>query len=121
LILEGLPPINAAGRAFGDVQAEIRNRTGEALIGTEAFVSLGSLRMMSIYVLGEVERPGIQRVTSMTTVLEALSLAGGLKKTGSFRNISIVNGGETRTFDLYRFLSGSHVPDLTLSDGARII
>lgn len=121
LILEGLAPIPAAGRSFGELQQDVQARTRESMIGTEAYVSLGALRMMSVYVLGEVERPGLQRVTSLTTVLEALSMAGGLKKTGSFRDIRIVVDGKTRTFDFYRFLQGQDGQDLRLSEGARII
>lgn len=73
IIVEGLPPITAAGRTFGEVRDEIEARTSKAFIGTEAFVSLGGLRQLSVYVVGEVKRPGLYRLTSLSTALDALT------------------------------------------------
>lgn len=120
IVTEGLPPITAAGRTFGEVRDEIQARTSKAFIGTEAFVSLGSLRQLSVYVVGEVKRPGLYRLTSLSTALDALTVAGGVNRSGSLRKIKIVTGSQTRTLDLYRLMNGQG-GDLRLSDGARIV
>jgi len=121
LVFEDLPPINAAGRTFGEVRDEIRERTKRALIGTEAFVSVGALRMISVYVVGEVEAPGLYRMTSLSTVLEALNRAGGVKKTGTLRRIRVHRGDERNDVDLYDLFSGMGTGDVTLQDGDRVV
>ena len=50
------------------------------------------------------------------------SLSGGVKKTGSLRNVRIQRGGREYTVDLYSVLtSGGVTSDLRLADGDRII
>jgi len=121
LIVPDLPPIDAAGRTFGEVASDLRQRTQAALLGTEAYLSLGAVRTISVYVLGEVNNPGVERVTSLSSVIEALSLAGGVKKTGSLRAIQVVRGKEAHRIDLYDVLLGRPGQNLTLRDGDQIV
>ncbi len=121
IVLEDLPPINAAGRSFADVRKEIKQRTKEVLIGTDAFVSVGALRMISVYVVGEVYQPGLYRLTSLATVLEALNAASGVKKTGSLRRITVHRGKKVEAVDLYHLFAGSGSSDVALHDGDRIV
>ena len=121
LVIPSLAPINAAGRHFDDVEADIRSQTAASLLGTTAYVSLGSVRMVSVYVLGEVTVPGVIRLTSMSSALDALSLAGGVKKSGSLRDIRIVRGKEVHKVDLYNVLLGTGGVDLDIRDGDQIV
>ena len=121
LVIPSLAPINAAGRRFDDVEAEVRRNTEASLLGTTAYVSLGNVRMVSVYVLGEVKEPGLRRVTSMASVLDVLSLAGGAKKTGSLRDIRVVRGTDVHKIDLYNILLGRGGADLDIRDGDQIV
>ncbi|MCG8507433.1 MAG: SLBB domain-containing protein, partial [Sphingomonadales bacterium] len=121
VILPDIRPINAIGRRFGDFRRELEDQVAQALLGTQVYVSLGSVRQISVYVLGEVEKPGVRQVTSLATPLEVLTHAGGIKKSGSLRNIAIVNNGDRQNFDVYELLSSGAGADIQLSDGARII
>lgn len=117
-----LKPIAAAGRNFRAFREELENRVKQAYIATEVFVSLENIRQASVLVSGEVAAPGVQVVSSLSSVLDALVLAGGVKKTGSLRNIVIQRNGETVEVDLYGVLSATGpAPELTLRDGDRII
>jgi polysaccharide export outer membrane protein len=121
LILQDLPPIPAAGRPFGDLRREIETRVKENYVSTEAFVSLGDVRAISITLTGEVSHPGAQTLTSFSTLVDALTAAGGVKKTGSMRSIMLIRQGQTKLVDLYGFLTGnSGDADLQLQDGDRI-
>lgn len=121
LVVPDLRPVVAAGRTFEEVEEELRRNTEAVLTGTEIFVSLGTVRTVSVYVLGEVGRPGVQRITSMGSVLEALSLAGGVQKTGSLRSIRVVREGQVRIIDLYDILLGVPGQHLDVRDGDQII
>ena len=50
IILPDLPPIAAAGRTLGDVRAEISQREAKSQIGAQAFVSVGTVRQVSVLV-----------------------------------------------------------------------
>ncbi|MEX1147634.1 MAG: polysaccharide biosynthesis/export family protein, partial [Sphingomonadales bacterium] len=121
VVFMDLPPVDAAGREFADVRAEIQDNTSSTLIGTEAYVSVGALRLVSVYVVGEVERPGLYRLTSLSSVLEALNAAGGVRKTGTLRRIRVVRGDESRNVDLYRLFAGTGGGELIVQDGDRIV
>jgi protein involved in polysaccharide export with SLBB domain len=122
IVLPRLSPILAAGRTLGDVRRDIQNAVHRGYVSTQAFVSLGQLRQVSIVVSGEVNNPGVRIVTGQSTPLDALLLSGGIKKTGSLRNVKLVHAGQTTVIDLYGYLTqGGHGSLATLSDGDRIV
>lgn len=121
VVLPDLAPIQAAGRPFGEFRAALERRVGETLLGTEAFVSVAALRQISASVVGEVAAPGLYQVTSLTDLVELLSLAGGVKRTGSLRRVAIVSGGSRRIVDFYDMLRGAGTMDLRVRDGDRIV
>lgn len=122
LILEGLKPISAAGRTFGEVRGEIEALVSRAFVGADVFVSVGNVRRTSIAVVGEVRRAGIHQLTGLSTVLDALAMAGGVKKTGSLRRVHVVRGDEIFWVDLYDLLyTNGAAYDLTVFEGDRIV
>lgn len=90
--------------------------------GYELNVSMGRLRTIQVFVVGEVESPGTYSVASTATVINALALAGGPAKTGTLRAIRLSRGGSmVQEIDLYTmFLSGDRSKDLRLESGDTI-
>ncbi len=123
LLLPDLAPIPAAGRRLRDLRADLAARAERELGGTEVFVSVGQVRQIGVFVAGEVVRPGIHALTALSTVLDALAAAGGVRKTGSLRAIRIDGpGGARRIVDLYAVIAGAPgQPDLSLREGERIV
>ncbi|HEY8948792.1 MAG TPA: SLBB domain-containing protein [Rhizomicrobium sp.] len=122
IVLPRLSPILAAGRPLGDVRRDIQNAVHRGYVSTQVFVSLGQLRQVSVVVSGEVNNPGVRIVTGQSTPLDAILLSGGIKKTGTLRNIKLVHAGRTTVIDLYGYLTQAGRGSLaTLSDGDRII
>ena len=78
--IKDLPPIPAAGLTFADFRRELEARVKTAMFGTDVFLSLGKVRSISVTVAGAVKQPGLKALTSQSTVLDALALAGGIKK-----------------------------------------
>ncbi len=122
VLFPGLPPVAASGRGFGVFRSDVEAAVGRAFAGTNALVSVGAVRQISVRVVGEIGAPGVYSLTGLSTMMDALNLAGGVKKTGSLRDIQVVRNGRTVHLDLYALLT-SHAggSDVTLTEGDRII
>ena len=114
-----LGPITVAGMMFDDVRALLQERVGEQMIGTTASVTLGELRSIRIFVLGEANRPGAYTVSSLSTIINALLASGGVKYSGSLRNLQLKRDGNVvTTLDLYDvLLRGDTTADVRLKPG----
>jgi len=88
----------------------------------EISMTLGRLRSIQVFVVGEVEAPGSYPVSSIATVINALSAAGGPARNGSLRGIKINRNGQAPLeVDLYdMFLSGDRSKDVRLQNGDTI-
>lgn len=122
VILPKLKPILAAGRTLADFRADLVHAVHSAYVSTEAFVSIGQIRQFAVLVSGEVQNPGQRSVTGLSSVVDAILLSGGVKKTGSLRNVKLVRNGVERTIDLYGILTQSGAARIVnLTEGDRII
>jgi len=122
VVLPRLAPIPATGRSFGSFRQDLEAAVHRAYVATDAAVSVGRVRQISVLVSGEVSVPGQRLLTGLSSVVDAILVSGGIKKTGSLRGIKIQHGSQQRTVDLYSILtSGGAVSDLRLADGDRII
>ncbi len=120
--LPKLSPIPAAGRTLGDFKRDLIAAVHKAYVSTEAFVSVDQLRQVSVMVAGEVDNPGTRIVTALSSPLDAILLSGGIKKSGSLRNIELIRNGRLITIDLYNVLTQQgKAPLIALRDGDRIL
>ncbi|MGH6719894.1 MAG: polysaccharide biosynthesis/export family protein, partial [Alphaproteobacteria bacterium] len=92
--LPTIGPVPAAGRTFADFRAEVEARVAAQLIDSVVYLSIGQVRSISVVVFGEVAAPGVHRLTSLSSVLDALFVAGGVKREGSLRRIQVVRGDD---------------------------
>jgi polysaccharide biosynthesis/export protein len=100
-----LGPILVAGMTFDAARAAIEHRVAQQLIGTQVSVTMGDLRSIRVFVLGEAEKPGSYTVSGLSTMTNALFVSGGVKKIGSLRNIELKrNGRLVSVLDLYDLL-----------------
>lgn len=98
-------PLSVAGLGFDEAREQIRTRVSEQYIGVQASISLGELRSMRVFVLGEARNPGSYTVSSLSTITNALYVSGGIKRTGSLRNVQHKRDGKLLgTLDLYDLL-----------------
>jgi len=103
-----LPEVGAvevAGRNLGDVQHLVRGILRSQFRDAEADVSLSRIRTVRVYVVGDVERPGAYDVSSLSTPLNALYLAGGPTSGGSLRLLEHYRGKQLlEKVDVYDLL-----------------
>lgn len=114
LNLPELGPVTVAGLPFSEFRTDLNQRVQEMLIGTQVSVTMGRLRTIRIFVLGDANRPGSYVVSSMATISSALYRSGGISVIGSLRNIQLKRQGRlVARLDLYDLLlngdtSGDH-------------
>jgi protein involved in polysaccharide export with SLBB domain len=100
-----LGPIMVSGMSFDEAREAIEQRVGKQLIGTHVSVTVGGLRSIRVFVLGEAKKPGSYTVSGLSTMTNALFVSGGVKKIGSLRNIQLKRDGRlVTTLDLYDLL-----------------
>ncbi len=115
-------PVNVSGLTFTEVRNVLTERVTEQMIGVRASITLGELRSIRVFVLGEVERPGSYSVSSLATITNALLTSGGVRRIGSLRNVRLMRDGEViSTLDLYELLlRGDTRNDVRLQPGDAI-
>ena len=121
IVVGTLPPIPAAGRSIDAVTRDLQAVTRRTLLGTDVYVSLGSVRAVTVFVGGEVDRPGQYNLTALSDISAALAQAGGIRRSGSLRSVRIVRAGGSQIVDLYGLLGIGAPPSVRLRDGDRII
>lgn len=100
-----LGPIMVSGLTFSQARATIEDRVQQQLIGSRVSVTMGDLRSIRVFVLGEAEKPGSYTVSGLSTMTNALFVSGGVKKIGSLRKIELKrNGRLVSVLDLYDLL-----------------
>ena len=98
-------PISVAGLSFESVRREVALRITKQMVGVHVSLTLGKLRSIRVFVLGEVERPGLYAVSGFSTAVNVLLAGQGVKETGSLRRIEIRrNGRIVSRLDLYDLL-----------------
>ena len=100
-----LGPVGLAGLTYSEAKEMLQGRINAQIIGTQVSISMGSLRSMQIFVLGEAYKPGAYTVSSLSTITHALVSSGGVSDIGSLRNIQLKRKGKViAELDLYELL-----------------
>jgi len=84
--------IAAAGRAIIDVQEELVQKLSMYVPEAVVTVAVSGLEGNRIYVMGQVNRPGMFIMNPQINVLQALSLAGGATPFAALNDIIIIRG-----------------------------
>ena len=111
-----LGPVVLAGLTFGEAKELLRSLVASKIIGTQINISMGALRSIQVFVLGEAYTPGAYMVSSLATITHALMSSGGVSDIASLRNIQLKRAGKVvSTLDVYELLlSGDTRGDVRL-------
>jgi protein involved in polysaccharide export with SLBB domain len=126
----GLIAVN--GLTVEEAKERIKNKLSKIYVGlsssngystnTYLNVSLGDLRTIRVYVIGDAMLPGTYSIPAISSIMTPLHLAGGPSEIGSFRNIQLIRKDKVvAKIDLYDFITtGIKGNDLRLQDEDRI-
>ena len=123
LSLPEVGPVLVSGKSLGEVQQTVQQALRTQFREVSADVSLARLRTVRVYVVGDVEHPGAYDVSSLSTPLNALFLAGGPTERGSLRIVKHYRGQElVEDVDLYALLLHGMKSDLArLENGDTVL
>lgn len=84
---------------------------------SQVSVSLSRIRTIKVTIVGG-KQPGNYSISSLATVYNALHLAGGPGKNGSYRNIELIRNNKVyKNVDIYKFLvKGDQSDNVSLKD-----
>ena len=111
--------ITLTGLSLGEASSLIKARVASSFIGTEAFVSLSSIRDINILVSGNAYNPGIYTLNGNSNMLHAIGVAGGINEFGSYREINLIrNQKVVEVLDMYDVLiTGIYNSKVALQSG----
>ena len=111
--------IHIAGLRYEQVEGFLRAQLARVFRNFDLTVTMGQLRSVEIFVVGQVRRPGTYTVSSLSTLVNALFASGGPSPQGSMRQIQLKRQGRVITeLDLYDLLlKGDQSKDCRLLPG----
>ncbi len=97
--------LNVSGLRFEQLQGFLTSHIGRIYQNFDLTVTMGDLRSIDIYVVGQASQPGRYTVSSLSTLTNAIFASGGPLPSGSMRRIQLKRGAKVVTeFDLYDLL-----------------
>jgi protein involved in polysaccharide export with SLBB domain len=117
-----LPKIGAitlGGLQVKDLEAVLKKQVATVYNNFSINATLGKLRGITVYVVGQANQPGTYNLNSLSTLVNAVFASGGPNTNGSMRQIELKRGGRTiTTLDLYDFIAkGDKSKDAALQPG----
>jgi len=111
--------IALAGVQVKDLESAVRKQVATVFTNVNVSASLGKLRGVTVYVVGQARQPGTYNLSSLSTLVNAVFASGGPNASGSMRQIMLKRGGKTvATLDLYDFIAkGDKGRDALLQPG----
>ena len=111
--------VSVVGVRYQNLQTHLKTAIGRMFKNFELDVSLGKLRSIQVFVVGQAARPGNYTVSSLSTLVNALFASGGPSAKGSMRHIELKRSGRVLTkFDMYDLLlKGDKSKDIQLLSG----
>ncbi len=122
IIVPSLGTLDVSGLSFAELKRFLFRKFKEYYPDFEISVTMGRLRTIDIFLVGEANNPGTYSLSSLSTVISALYAAGGPSKNGSMRNVKVLRNGKlVTTLDLYEFFTrGMKNNDIRLQTGDTI-
>ncbi len=105
IFLPKVGSLSVAGLKYQQLPEYFRTAIGRVFRNFDLTISLGQLRSIQVFVVGQARRPGSYTVSSLCTLVNALFASGGPSSTGSMRHIQLKRNDVVVTeFDFYDLL-----------------
>ena len=122
LILPALPPFSVSGLSIAEAEKKLLDVLRYDDASAVVYMSLETARLITVQVSGAISQPKTVAVPAYTPLSRVLAYAGGIKPTGSLRNIVLRDrDGNVNQVDFYEFLqSPAGANDPLVTDSSRV-
>ncbi len=105
LYLPKIGHITLAGVSFKNAKKIIRKSFSKQFVNIDISITMGQLKTIKVYILGDIKKPGAYNISSLSTLMSALYESGGPLKSGSLRQIELRRNNKTiKSIDLYSYI-----------------
>jgi polysaccharide export outer membrane protein len=99
--------VQAAGRTVEEIREELTKKLSIYIEKVQLDVRVAAYRSQRVYVVGEIEKPGVYLVKDIPlTVLEAINNAGGVTPESDLRNITLTRKDKSYSINLLSLYEG---------------
>lgn len=111
--------LHVAGMTFSQLHDYLKAQFGRIFRNFDLSVSMGQLRSIQVFVVGQAHRPGSYTISAVSTLTNAIFATGGPTPAGSMRHILLKRDGKVVVdFDMYDLLErGDKSKDMRLLPG----
>ena len=102
IFIQGIGVVKAENRTLGEVENSINSLAAQKYKSLKVKLTVSTGNEFAVFVYGKVNRPGKVVIGNNSTIIDALGAAGGVKKTGTLRNIQYTTGSKVKSVDLYK-------------------
>lgn len=120
IFIQGVGLVKAENRTISEVENEANRLASQKYKSLRVKLTVASGQEFSVFVYGQVTRPGKILVGNNSSVMDALNAAGGVKKTGTLRNITYTSNGKSKSVDLYKALFSGNDDGIILRPNDKI-
>ena len=114
--------VKASGLTPLQLGEQIAEKLSKFINGPEVMVSVQAVRSKRYSVTGEVGRPGVYPLVVPTTVLDALTAAGGFREFANSKNVTIIRGSKRFKFNYKDVIKGKNMSqNILLENGDYIV
>jgi len=113
--------VTAEGKTTEQLKKELSNSLSEYIIDPVVNINLISYRKLNVIVMGEVKKEGSFQLRADNTLLDVISLAGGITDMAKAEETTLQRNGERIDINLDKLLKGSNLEEnYVLQNGDQI-
>ena len=121
IFVQGLGVVEAENKTLSEVETEINKLATQKYNSLKVKLNVAGGQDFSVFVYGQVNKPGKVLIGNNSSLMDALGAAGGIKKTGTLRKIAYTSGKKIKEIDLYQTIfSGDEEEDIILKPNDKI-
>lgn len=114
--------IQAGGLTADEIQKNVAGALSKLIQKPNVTVTVQQVLSQKYFMDGEVVRPGEYQLSAPTTILEAISIAGGLREFANSKKIYVLRGDERLRFNYKDVIKGKNLDqNIYLRSGDHIV